>query len=251
LLELELLLACFALGLAAGTVDAMLGGGGLLLTPGMLSLFPEFSMLQIIATQRTSSIAGTSVAAVNYLKHHRVAWRLLLAACAAAALFSWLGVQAAVRLPDAVLKTTVLAVCIPLAIYTAFKPSFGRDELPGRQIWPWALLVGACGGLYNGVIGPGTGVLLLFGFVFATGFRFVQASGLAKSSNLAADLSSWSALFLLGLVQWPAAIPLVLGNFCGGYLGSHIAIKKGDAWLRYGFLLVVTALVGRQLLSLL
>lgn len=238
----------------AGLLDSIVGGGGLIMTPAMVNLFPEFSILQIIATQRTSSILGTSVAAWNYLKVVKLDRRLVLWTCLAATLCSAVGVQFAKRIDGDVLKYIVLAVCVLLAVYTAFRKDFGqREQLPADVALTRRRsgIVAAVTGFYNGLIGPGTGTLMVFGFVGLVGFDFLGASALAKLANVAADVSSWLSLMLSGFVVWTVALPLVFGNMLGSYVGSKLAIRKGDAFIRRVFLGVVLALIARVLWQLL
>ncbi|HRG17238.1 MAG TPA: sulfite exporter TauE/SafE family protein, partial [Pseudomonadota bacterium] len=61
----------------------------------------------------------------------------------------------------------------------------------------------------------------------------------------AADLSSWFSLMLSGFVVWTVALPLVIGNMLGSHVGSKLAIRKGDAFIRRVFLLVVLGLIAR------
>ena len=235
-------------------LDSIVGGGGLIMTPAMVNLFPELSILQVIATQRTSSILGTSVAAWNYLRVDTLDRRLVVLTCVAAAAASAVGVQIAKRIDGDALKFVVLAVCVLLAIYTYFRKDFGQQSklppelaLRNRR----ASAVGAGTGFYNGLIGPGTGTLMVFGFVSVVGFDFLAASALAKLANVAADLSSWLTLMLNGFVVWRIALPLVIGNVLGSYAGSKLAILKGSAFIRTVFLAVVLALIARFLWLLL
>lgn len=247
------LLTLFLAGLAAffaGLLDSIVGGGGLIMTPAMVNLFPEFAILQVIATQRTSSIFGTSVAAWNYFKVIKLDRRLLLWTGLAATLCSALGVQFAKRIDADLLKFVVLGVCVLLALYTAFRKDFGLSErLPSDAAVTRRRsgAVAAVTGFYNGLIGPGTGTLMVFGFVGVVGFDFLGASALAKFANVAADLSSWFSLMLSGFVVWTVALPLIVGNMLGSYVGSKLAIRQGDAFIRRVFLAVVLALIARVL----
>lgn len=251
--ETLLLLAGLA-GMAAGFLDSIVGGGGLIMTPAMLNLFPELSILQIIATQRTSSIFGTSVAAWNYLKHVTVPKAALIGASVAALLLSIGGVLLAKRVDAEALKWLVLAMCVALGIYTAFKKDLGETDQSGtdtRRITDRAILIGGACGFYNGLIGPGTGTLLVFGFVALVGFNFLRASALAKVSNVAADIASWSVLAISGFVLWKIAAVLIVGNVIGSYLGSRLAILKGSHFIRLMFLGIVVLLVGKLIWDLL
>lgn len=243
------LLALTALaGFAAGLLDSIVGGGGLILTPAMLSLHPQLAILQTIATQRTSSIAGTSVAAWNWLRHHPVPRGIVLPACMAALLASALGVQFAKQIDPILLKWIVLAICVLLAVYTAFRKDFGQVEsrrYGGRAESLAAVCVGSACGFYNGLIGPGTGTLMVFAFVGVLGLDFLKSSGISKASNVAADVSSWTVLALSGFVVWALALPLIVGNMAGSWVGSHLAIRKGQRFVRIMFLVVVLALVAK------
>lgn len=244
----ELWLLTGLAGFAAGLLDSIVGGGGLILTPAMLNLHPGLQILQTIATQRTSSLLGTSVAAWNYFRHVAVERRIVLPALVAALLASAVGVQFARRLDPELLKGIVLALCVLLAIYTVLRRDLGQREdrrfAPAREAWA-AAGVGAACGFYNGLIGPGTGTLLVFAFVSVMGLDFLKSSAVSKSTNVAADVSSWTVLALAGYVVWLLAIPLVIGNMLGSYVGSKLAIRRGDRFIRAVFLAVVVALVAR------
>lgn len=244
----ELWLLTGLAGFAAGLLDSIVGGGGLILTPAMLNLHPGLSILQTISTQRTSSIAGTSVAAWNYFRHVVVERRIIVPACAAALCASAIGVQFAKRIEPDTLKLVVLVICVVLAVYTVFRRDLGTREerrfAPRHEAWA-AAGIGATCGFYNGLIGPGTGTLLVFAFVSVIGLDFLKSSAVSKVSNTAADLSSWTVLALGGYVQWLLAIPLVIGNMAGSYIGSHMAIRRGDRFLRAVFLGVVVLLALR------
>ncbi|MBL8261260.1 MAG: sulfite exporter TauE/SafE family protein [Xanthomonadaceae bacterium] len=236
-------------GFAAGLIDSIVGGGGLVLTPAMLNLHPQLHILQAIGTQRTSSIFGTSVAAWNYLRRIRVERRILVPACIAALSASAVGVQLAKRIDGDVLKWTVLAICVVLAIYTVFRKDLGLRE--DRRFHPKhetiaAVAIGGATGFYNGLIGPGTGTIMVFAFVSFLGLDFLKSSAVSKTTNVAADLSSWTVLALGGFVLWTLAIPLIIGNIIGSYIGSHMAIKRGQGFVRAVFLVIVLSLIARQ-----
>ncbi len=244
----EILILAGLAGFAAGMLDSIVGGGGLIMTPAMLNLFPGVPILQLIATQRTSSIAGTSVSAWNYLRSVRVDRRILIAAPLAAAMFSLIGVSLAKKLDADVLKLAVLALCVALAVYTVIRKDLGQELKPqpdGPQLIRLAVLVGATTGFYNGLIGPGTGTLMVFAFVSVMGLDFLRASAAAKVSNIASDLSSWTVLMIGGYVMWAVVLPLIAGNMLGSYCGSRLAILKGSRFIRWVFLVVVFGLIAR------
>jgi uncharacterized protein len=110
--------------------------------------------------------------------------------------------------------------------------------------------VGLACGFYNGLIGPGTGTLLVFAFVSVLGLDFLRSSAVSKVANVAADLSSWTILVLSGYVLWGVVLPLVAGNMLGSWCGSRLAILKGSRFIRTVFLLTVAALIAKLLWDL-
>lgn len=241
-------------GFAAGLLDSIVGGGGLIMTPAMLNLFPGTPILQLIATQRTSSILGTSVAAWNYLRTVKLERSLLVAAGLGAMLASVAGALLAKRVPSETLKWVILGMCVVLAVYTFLRKDFGQTHQPRhqepRRMAEVALLASLACGFYNGLIGPGTGTLMVFAYVSVLGLDFLHASATAKVANVAADLSSWTVLLLSGLVMWSVVLPLIIGNMLGSYVGSRLAILKGSRFIRIVFLVSVSALIGKLLWDL-
>lgn len=248
-LDIGLLLLTALIGFAAGLIDSIVGGGGLIATPAMMNLHPGLHVLQIIGTNRTSSIFGTGVAAWNYLRRIRIERRVLVPACASALLASMLGVQLAKRIDGEILKWTVLAICVVLALYTVLRRDLGLRE--DRRFHPRhealaAAAIGGATGFYNGLIGPGTGTIMVFAFVSFLGLDFLKSSAVSKAANVAADLSSWTVLMLGGFIVWALALPLILGNMLGSWIGSHLAIRRGQGFVRAVFLTIVLALIARQ-----
>jgi uncharacterized protein len=238
------------IGLIAGLLDSIVGGGGLVAIPALVNLLPQWPILRIIGTNRLSSAMGTSVAAWNYFRQVQVNLPLVIIACVGSCICSYFGVLLAAQLPEAVLKKTVLIVIVLVALYTVFKKDLGLVEqrrFVGKGEWLVAFLVGCFTGFYNGLIGPGTGALMVFAFVSVLGFDFLKSSAISKVTNVSADLSSLVVLFMQGYVVLIAAIPLIVGNVIGSYVGSQLAILKGSSFIRWAFLVVVLALILRQL----
>src|SRR4051812_3194821 len=82
-------LLCFV-ALAAGFIDAIVGGGGLIQTPASLILLPQYPVATVIGSLKIPAFCGTGMAATQYARRVALQWRplaamTLLAALAAAA----------------------------------------------------------------------------------------------------------------------------------------------------------------------
>lgn len=247
-LNTEIVVWLSLIGFAAGLLDSIVGGGGLIATPAMLNLFPSWSILSIVSTNRASSIFGTSVAAWNYSRTVPLERRVLLPACGGAFVASFLGVHWAQLISTEHLKWFVLAAIVILAIYTALQRELGTNDqrrFSGRKEGIAAFVVGSGCGFYNGLIGPGTGTLLVLGFVSLLGMSFLKSSAVSKPANVAGDLSSFAILATHGYVAWMAVLPLVVFNMLGSFTGSRLAILKGSRFIRRVFLVIVFLLLVR------
>ena len=247
LCSMELYILC-AFAFLAGLIDSIVGGGGLVQIPAFFVLYPQLAAQNIIGTNRLASAVGTAVAAWNYSRSVAIPWKTVLYAGVFAAGFSYLGATIQSLLPSAVLKPIILVLIILIAIYTYRKKNFGQiDELqvaPEHLRW-WAAGIGAVLGFYNGFIGPGTGSLLVFGFVSVIGYNFLKASAISKIVNVVADASSLIFLLMHKYVLFHLALPMMVCNVSGAYLGSRMAVLRGNGFIRKVFIVVVTGIVAR------
>jgi uncharacterized membrane protein YfcA len=239
-------IACIAF--FAGFIDSIVGGGGLVQVPAMFIIFPHFAVPQIIGTNRFASFAGTSVAGYQYAKKVAIPWRTVFYAGIGAAVMSFLGATISSLIDAAILKPIMLVLMTLIAIYTYRNKDFGQieiTELATKKIHYYGILIGSLAGFYNGFIGPGTGSLLVFGFVSVVGYNFLMASGVSKIVNVVADVSSLIFFLFKGFVVFKIAIPMMVCNMLGSYLGSKMAISRGNAFVRMVFLVVVFGLILR------
>jgi uncharacterized membrane protein YfcA len=106
-------------------------------------------------------------------------------------------------------------------------------------------LMGILIGFYDGFIGPGTGSFFVLAFVVLLGFEFVQASAYAKFVNCMTNFSAVMVFVKQGNYVLSIAILMAVCNVIGNVLGSVLALKKGNAFVRMFFLLVVSAMIIR------
>src|SRR5689334_1148248 len=85
-------LAVLALAaLFAGFVDAIVGGGGLILVPALFSVFPTAVPATLLGTNKATAVWGTGLATVQFARRVRLPWAALLPAASAALLGSFAG----------------------------------------------------------------------------------------------------------------------------------------------------------------
>lgn len=241
--RMDLALACCA-ALLAGLVDAVAGGGGLIQLPALLALLPGVPIVTVLGTNKGASIWGTAIALLRYSRTVPLPWRTLAGAAAAAFVASGLGALLARQVDTAVFKPLILVALAAVAIFTFFRPDFGRVAGGGERP-AIGVLLGALCGLYDGFLGPGTGTFLIFVFVGALNLDFLAASASAKAVNLATNLAAILVFGWGGNILWEWSVPMGLANLCGGYLGARLALTHGSDLVRRVFQGVITALIAK------
>ncbi|RBY87793.1 TSUP family transporter [Blastococcus sp. TF02A-30] len=234
-------------GLAAGFIDAVVGGGGLVQLPALL-LVPGMSPVQALATNKLGSIAGTTTSAITYYRRVHPDLRTALPMAGIALAGSFGGASLAALLPASVFKPVIVVALVAVGAFTVLRPSLGEVTAlrhSGRRHHGIAALVGAVIGFYDGILGPGTGSFLVFAMVALLGYDFLAASAKAKIVNCATNLGALLFFVPHGSVFWGLGLMLGAANMVGGYLGARTATTRGARFVRVAFLVVVGALVLR------
>ena len=254
-LSVEVALFLVLAALAAGFVDAVVGGGGLIQLPALLLGLPGASVVQIAATNKLASFCGTSISAATYVRRIRPDPRTFLPLMAAAGLGSAGGALVASLLPRSAFDPIILVVLVVVGAYVWFKPSVGQLTnlrfQGGRHITA-VVLTGLAIGFYDGAIGPGTGSFFVFALVGLLGYNFLEASAKAKLANWATNLAALAVFVPQGAVIWDLALVMAAANVTGGYAGARLAVARGARFVRVFFLVVVAGFVvrlGGQLLG--
>lgn len=231
---------------AAGLVDAVVGGGGLIQIPALFSVFPNMAPATLIGTNKLASICGTGVAAVNYARRVSIAWSVAAPAACAALIFAFLGAYTLTKISPDFMRAALPLVLLAVAIYTFAKKDFGSVHAPlhsGAKEQALALLIGAVIGFYDGFFGPGTGSFLVFLFVRIFGFDFLAASAVAKIVNVACNFAALVWFGYSGHLIWQLGLMMALCQIAGSILGSKLAMRHGSGFVRKLFLLVVSILI--------
>jgi uncharacterized protein len=241
-------IALLAFAFFAGLVDSVIGGGGLIQVPALLVFLPGAPVATIFGTNKIVSLAGTSMALAKIAPQVSIPWKNILPAAIVAALFAFMGARAVTLIDPKILKPVILVLLIGVAAYTLAQKNFGALHQPrfaAKHERFVAIAIGAALGFYEGFFGPGTGSFLIFAFVGLLGFNFLTASAAAKVINITTNIAATAWFAWSGNILYKLAIPMAICNVAGAWVGAHIAVKKGSAFLRIFFLCVIFVLICR------
>ena len=232
----------------AGLIDAVVGGGGLVQTPALLINFPNSPLATILGTSKIAMLSGTSVAAYKYSKRIKFDFTLLFIIAFFASSASFFGAKAVSFINANTVKPLILILLVIIAVYTFFKKDLGSVEtktLPRNKQIIFGSLIGLVVGFYDGFFGPGAGSFFALGFVVILGFEFITASAYSKIINCFTNISALSVFIRQGNYLLDIAILMAVCNILGSIVGTKIALKKGNSFVRIIFLIVVTMMILR------
>jgi uncharacterized membrane protein YfcA len=232
---------------AAGFIDAIGGGGGLVQVPALFGLISGVPPAALLGTNKMAAMVGTAGAGWHYARANPVDWRIVAPAAAAAFLLSFCGAWLVTQVPADALRKLIPFLLLAVLAYTLLNRSLGlesgallRSERAKRRI---ATAGTGAVGFYDGVFGPGAGAFYKMVFVRGVGLDFLRAAAPSKIVNVASNLGALILFAASGHVLWLLGAWMMLFNLAGGQFGARVGITFGSALIRRVFILVVALLV--------
>lgn len=234
----------FLVGVVAGLVDAIAGGGGIITLPVLLNLGLPVPLA--LGTNKLQSSFGSVAATVHYARLGLIDWRF---ARLGVLFTAWgaLGGALSVRLIDG----QVLSQLIPwllgaIVLYSIFRPQVGAADHPPRMPPGWFFVCFGTGlGFYDGFFGPGTGSFWTIALVMVQGYNFLKATAYTKVMNATSNVASLGFFIWAGNVDYVAGATMGAGQWVGARIGTGLVIKKGARFIRPLFLAMAVLTVLR------
>ena len=231
---------------SAGFVDAIGGGGGLLSVPGYL--LTGLPIHTVFGTNKFAASVGTGVSFLQFLKHNKMHLGLLKYLAPMSFLGAILGVTTLQFVNPSFLKIIIPFLILVVGSYTLFNKSLGNEsnyKHPKRNVLIKGMFFTLAIGFYDGFFGPGTGSFFVLAFVVILGFDFLLASAYAKVVNCITNISALLVFVNHGNYLLELAILMAVFNVLGNFLGTKIAFKKGNGFIRIVFLIIVMLMILR------
>lgn len=222
--------ALTATAVLTGFIDAIAGGGGLLMVPALM--FAGLPPVNALATNKLQSVFGTGVAMANFGRKGLIDWK----ASRSGVVLVFAGATAGtlvVQLIEAPLLNLVVPVLlVGSAAYILLSPRMS-DEDARQRLSPagYSPVAGAVG-FYDGFFGPGAGTFYSTTLVALRGLGLTRATALTKLLNFASNVASVLVFALGGKMMWLLGFCMALGAMTGGWLGSRTAMRFGARLIR-------------------
>lgn len=246
-MELWEIIVLVLVGIVAGWLNVMAGGGSLLTIPAML--FMDIPAPVANGTNRIAILAQNITAVVTFFRRGYSDFKLSLSLSAAASVGALGGAQLGVHLDGEWFERVLALVMVGVMLIMAFekggkKPAVDQAE-PQNLLLGHLLMVGA--GAWGGFIQIGVGFILMPILYRVLGLGLVQVNMhkvfIVLAYTIVALIVFASQLELL----WWTGLGLALGNSIGGWLGAHTTVTKGEAWIKRVLYVALSALIVKLL----
>ncbi|HBF08870.1 MAG: TSUP family transporter [Pseudomonadota bacterium] len=248
-LSFEVLAMLFGVALFAGIIDTMAGGGGLITVPALL--LSGLNPLAALATNKIQSVMGSATASVMMLRKKKVSWHAIKSFMLMSFIGSTLGTIAVQFIDTSILQIAIPIVLFFIGIYFLLSPYINKIEriknAAPQTDKKYKYLTVPFIGLYDGVLGPGTGSFFSLAGFSLRKLPLVEAIAQAKTLNFASNLASLIVFIFSGQVAWVAGIVMMLGQLIGAWIGSHLLVKAKPELLRWVVIIVCFTVLGKYI----
>jgi uncharacterized membrane protein YfcA len=235
---------------AAGCIDAIAGGGGLIQVPTLFGVYPTAEPTSLLGTNKFASVFGTGNAVWRYSRRIAIDWRalgwlMLLVLVSAAA-----GALLAKHIPPERYRLLVPVMLVIVLFIVLHNRHLGSEHQPRESThhYKWmAITLIVLIGFYDGFFGPGTGSFFMFVFVRVYGYDFLNAAANARVLNVMTNIAAILMFAGTTHIMWLLGGAMAFSNVAGSMLGARLALQGGNALIRKVFLAIVIALIARTL----
>ncbi len=229
-----------AAAFAAGLMDSIAGGGGLITVPVLLAtgLPPALAL----GTNKLQASFGSGTALLRYARAGLVPREEVAPAIGFTAVGAGLGTLTVRFLPTAWLTGLIPVLLVGIFLFLLFRPQWGAEARDAR--WnrlPFYVVFGLGLGFYDGFLGPGTGTFWTVALTGLLGHGLIRATAQTKVANFTSNLVSLAVFALLGQVSWALGLLMGACQALGARIGTRLALSRGTGFIRGVFLAVVAA----------
>ncbi|CAH8182906.1 TSUP family transporter [Vibrio aestuarianus] len=245
-ISIEVLGLLFLVASAAGFIDAMAGGGGLLTLPALLAA--GVPPAQALATNKLQSSFGSFSATWYFVRNGMVSLKEMKLAIACTFIGSACGAELVQHIDASLLTSLIPILLISISLYFLLAPQTKAVQgNPRLSEGLFAFFIGGGVGFYDGFFGPGTGSIFTVCFVVLGHFSLVEATARTKLLNFTSNVAALLFFLIAGLPIWEIGLVMAVGGFIGARMGAKVVVTKGQKWIR-PLVIVMSMLMAAKLL---
>ena len=227
-----------------GIVDAVSGGGGLIILPALFALGVPAHVA--VGTNQTAVLPGIVTSVAKFHKSGKIDVKNAIYAVPFGLIGGFVGAKLNMMVSEWYLQILLLILIPALAIFTLLKPDVGSEDLSKnnsrQKMIVLSAIIGFVVGTYHAFYGPASGTFYMLAFALLLNYDLVTANGNTRFVTLFVSIVSSITYALSGCVNWMYVLIAVPAYAIGNYVGASLAISKGAKFVRpmyYGILVIL------------
>lgn len=245
-----IIVATFLVAFLSSIISGMSGGGGsLVMVPFylLLGLTPQ----QIVGVGSVASLGlgGSSLIAMRgkQLLHKKFLVPLTLLTIIATLLA--MGILPHIKSESFTITLGFLLIALAPTLFIK-KNNFQPGNRKPWQVWSGYALYAAL--LLGNALGGSVAPLLFLPLMFLMGLTALEATALRRVLGLIQAVIIFVVVLPQGFILWSYALASLIGCYVGGYVGTKIALKRGEGFVKLGLAITMIVsgfvLLGRYIL---
>jgi len=246
--SIEILTFLFFVGVVAGFLDTLVGGGGLLAVPALL--LSGIPPIYVLGTNKFQGSMGTGIATFLLFKKKKLDWNSVKNLMFASFIGSIVGGVIIQFVDTQFLSFVIPIVLVFIAIYFIVSPkpkSIASNPKSNKKFELFAVPVV---GFYDGMFGPGAGSFFAMTGVMIKKLEIIQATILAKPLNFASNIAGFIVFFSFGHIAFLIGLLMMMGQMIGAFFGTHYLLKANPLIIRLLIVIISISMLIKYMLSL-
>lgn len=239
-----------AIGLLAGFLNVLAGGGSLLTLPALI--FLGLPAATANGTNRIAILSQNIFAAASFRRHGVLPLRLALLCAGPALLGSYLGANLAINIDEQLFKRLLAGIMIGVLLFNTIDPMKHWRGTEDLHLSRWRIvtliLTFLAIGVYGGFVQAGVGFLIISALL-AQGLDLVRINAVKVVVVGIFTLTALAVFIQHGQVNYGLGLALAAGNSIGGLIATRMAISKGHDWIKKIVTLTVLAFAIKLLIG--
>jgi uncharacterized membrane protein YfcA len=235
-------LTSLLIGLIAGFIDSIAGGGGLITLPYLTLLLVDPA--HAVGTNKIVGGLGALTAFLIYQRKNKIKIKDGMAFCLTIAAGSWSGSKITPFIPSDYFAWGLLFIS-PIILWIVFKKDLLiKERIREKKNLHFAAFASAfLVGVYDGGFGPGGGTFMLLALLLVAKLPLLQALTLSKLANTFSAGTALVSFSMGGYVHWHLGLTMGASMIVGAFFGSRSASKHTVKIVRPVLVVVVILLM--------
>ena len=224
-------LLIFLIGFVAAIVGSIAAGAGLITFPLLILL--GISPYIALASSKLAGLGFRLGGFINYFKHKKIVWSLVLPLSIIGIIGGIIGAKLLVNFDPDLLGKVVGIILLVLLPFLLLRKNVGtvQKTISKSRLW-LAHSLYFLQRIWEGFFNPGAGFINQYIGLNAYGMTILKWKGTTRIPAFISDLAAITVFAIAAIIDYKIGIVMFFGMLIGSYIGTNIAIKKGDAWLK-------------------